>query len=192
MKDTQYNLRNFVSIELAERLEKQNVSIRDADECDCAWVAKHMRKADITEVFRASGWGPLEALDHALEVSARCMSLVVDDAAIAIFGISSSTVGRFGHEGEYGAIWMLGTDQLVKKQKIMMQLAKPLIVVLSEGYVAIGNYVDSENTVHIAWLKRMGFSFIDVVDNFGPTGDCKFLQFVRLDPNIFPEDGGLF
>ena len=186
---TTYDLKDFVPESLAKRLEEQGVSIRDATNNDAAWVAEYMRKADITEVYRSSGKGPLESLDIGLEVSTRCMSLVVNGVPIAIFGIASSALGRLGNEGEYGSIWMLGTDELVKKQKIMMQLAGPFIDALSEGYVAIGNYVDAENTVHIAWLKRMGFKFIGVDHEYGPL-KSHFLQFVKLDERIF-NDGGI-
>jgi hypothetical protein len=51
---------------------------------------------------------------------------------------------------------------------------------LHKLYPLLGNHVDIRNTKHTKWLKRMGFSFLRVLPEYG-VERRPFIEFARLE-----------
>lgn len=59
-----------------------------------------------------------------------------------------------------GIVWMACTDTIEKRPTVFLRNSKEVLEVLMEGYDMIHNVVDERNTVHMKWLKWLGFDFI--------------------------------
>ena len=150
---------------------------RPSTVADIIPVANMMRAEDRAEVRAGCGQTPTEALIFCYFKGAPCMTMI---------GRGGEPVGMWGvvDEGEgLGRIWLLGTDELVKDKPNSIQFlrqAKPWLSKMLEQYDVLFNYADARNTVHIKWLRWMGFTFIKEHSNYGNEGR-PFLEFVRIN-----------
>lgn len=81
-----------------------------------------------------------------------------------------------------GRIWLLATDELVNDKQNALQFlrqAKPRLAEMLQRYEVLFNYADARNTVHVKWLRWMGFTFIAKHPNYGDEGRL-FLEFVKV------------
>lgn len=139
-------------------------------------VATAMRQEDQAEVKAGCGQTPTEALLFCFFKGAPCMTIV---------GRSNSRIGMWGvvdQGNRLGRIWLLATDELVADKPNSIQFlrqAKAWLSTMLEQYDVLFNYADARNTVHIKWLRWMGFTFIAEHPNYGHEGRT-FLEFVRI------------
>ena len=149
---------------------------RPATVHDIMPVATAMREEDKAEVMAGCGQSPDHALLFCYFKGAPCMTMV---------GRSGNPVGMWGvvDQGEgLGRIWLLATDELVQDRQNSIQFlrqAKPWLKTMLERYQVLFNYADARNTVHIKWLRWMGFTFIAKHSNYGDEGR-PFLEFVKV------------
>jgi hypothetical protein len=109
-----------------------------------------------------------------------CRTVVGDDGEIiAMYGIHHHPI--FGEH--QACVWMMSSPSLVKiKTEFVRQTPEQLRRFHSQ-YPLLWNLVDGRNVVHLAWLKRTGFTCLHRHDNFGPELRT-FYEFVRIDPNV--------
>ena len=176
---------------------------------DILHVSKNMRDADREEVKAASNQTPLDALTNGFELSKpSCFSVVRQEsdgtkvmqmAGRAVMDIRSYSffgekveeddtdipIAMFGvapvqDRKEWGSIWMLGTDDITDLVPIsFLRCCKRFLPTFLSPYEMVFNLVDHRNTVHIKWLKWMGFSIIREV-SYSPSNN-KFYEFARLN-----------
>ena len=81
--------------------------LRVATEQDCIYLSKRLRKEDYQEIKAVSGLSPLISLLIGLEIS---------DVPLVICNKKNKPVAMLGvvPQGLFGAIWMVGTDELKK------------------------------------------------------------------------------
>ena len=94
----------------------------------------------------------------------------------------STPAGIFGVapiEPGVGAIWLLGTDALVRGKWRFLRQSKKWMNHVSDGYDLLFNYVDERNYLHIRWIAWLGFSFIYRHEKYG-VEQRPFLEFVRI------------
>lgn len=77
-----------------------------------------------------------------------------------------------------GAVWMLGTDNLLKARRDLLAIAPRWIDFLHKVYPTLTNYVDERNEVAVRWLEAMGFEF-PYVDDFVTPDDVTFRRFYK-------------
>jgi hypothetical protein len=92
-------------------------------------------------------------------------------------------VGKSMIEGA-GSIWLLATDDIEKYQITFLRHSKKVLKELQQDYLALHNYVDARNSLHIKWLKWMGFTFINKLDRFG-VEQRPFYEFVRINECVY-------
>lgn len=138
-------------------------------------MAPRIRAVDAREAIRAADFGPTEALETSAEASTRCLTVDWGGRPIAMFGVAP---GPLSPHHRMGYIWLLGTDDLLRHTKTFMRVTPHWVAFISEGYDMVGNYVDAENAVHIRWLKRAGFTFLEP-QAYGPY-DSKFIPFWKV------------
>lgn len=142
--------------------------VRQANHLDVVWIADHMRRADIREVM-AVGKTPYEALRGGLVNSRRCVTIEYDGTPVLMAGVADD----MDAPGIFGAIWMLATDDIRKVRKFICKEGQEILRELGAGYHHIGNGVAAFNTVHIRWIRWMGFQFY----NPFKIGDVLFYSF---------------
>ncbi len=146
--------------------------IRLATEEDISYVAPRLRQADKEEVWASGSYLPEDALRASYRASEPCFAGVEQDKPVALFGVApvSSNVG---------AIWLLGTDAISNKIPIsFLRWSRRFLPFLLEPYDMVCNQVHAKNTVHIKWLRWLGFTFINKIER-GPYNE-QFYEFARL------------
>ena len=91
-------------------------------------------------------------------------------------------------DAEVGQAWMLGAPVLRKYSIQFLRGCAPLVSGWHEKYPVLFNFVDERNTLHIKWLRWLGFVFVQRYEVFG-VERIPFLEFVRLHDNVLPNVG---
>lgn len=130
--------------------------VRAAKAGDCPIIAANMREEDRLEIFYSSGSSPLEALQRGLRLSEICKVIVINEEPVAMFGIGRNTLQPY-----IGIPWMLATPELSRIKKSFLRRVRGELHKLSFGFRVLANSVWSGNSVHILWLKWMGFTVQD-------------------------------
>ncbi len=146
--------------------------LRVATEQDCIYLSKKLRKEDYQEIKAVSGLEPLVSLTIGLKIS---------DVPLVICDENNKPVAMLGvvPQGLYGLIWMVGTEELKKISLSFIKNCKGVCDVLQKNYQLLCNFVDARNTLHINWLKWMGFTFINKHKQYGVERRL-FYEFVKI------------
>lgn len=145
---------------------------------DVLSVALRLRDADRAELRAASGLTPIEALELSYSLTENPhVGVDDDDKPICIGGVVP--------HGERGAIWLLATPDVERLRIPFLRASRGWVERLQRTYPLLTNAVDERNTVHIEWLKWLGFTFIRRHPEFG-VERRPFLEFVRIDPCVTP------
>ncbi len=147
-------------------------SVRPSVLEDCYRIAENIREDDRREILAFSGGTPLDAMVQGYGFSDKPRTVLVGDTPVAMFG--SGIV-----EPRVGAVWLLGTDGIHDISRQFLRESKKWLEELHDNYDLLFNYVDERNTVHIKWLKWLGFKFIYRHEHFG-VGKLPFFEFVRI------------
>jgi len=148
-------------------------SVRPSELYDCHYIAENIREDDRREILAFSGEEPLEAMVSGFIHSDSPRTVLVGDTPVAMFG--SGPV-----EPRVGSVWLLGTDGIEDISIQFLRESKYWLEHLYENYDLLFNYVDERNTVHIKWLKWLGFKFINRHEKFG-VEKRPFFEFVRIN-----------
>lgn len=136
------------------------------------YIARHMREADRAEVAAASGLPPEKVLAEGVRRSADSMVYTGPTGApVFIVGVV-----------EPGIIWLLATDGILKHKRALHKLAPLVLKQWHLRWPRMGNIVDARNTIHIRWLKAMGFQFGEPI--IAGVAQIPFLPFHRTVPHV--------
>lgn len=98
---------------------------------------------------------------------------MVDGTPEVIFGIRrTDTLG-------VACPWLLATDFIKKVPYSFTKLSRLFLVEWLKEYPILTNIVDARNTLHVRWLRLMGFTFIKDYPESGP-GRILAKQFVKV------------
>lgn len=112
-------------------------------------LASTLRRQDREEV-EALGLNPHTVLCQS--VSRDTNTALAGEKVLAMFGAAPFT-------DDVGAVWMLGSDELLKHGTALLRTSKAYVDKWRTEYRSLMNYVDCRNTVSIKWLKWLGASF---------------------------------
>lgn len=147
------------------------VVVRKSRFKDCYILAKTMREADKREVYLLAGMSPKQALIESFNSSPlERYTVVLNGEVICMFGVGVSNNAR------WATPWLLGSEKIKtipvtfirESKRYLKKWQHPLLL----------NYVHAENTLSIAWLKALGFTFLREVT--GLHGKGLFYEFVRI------------
>jgi len=119
---------------------------------DVEELSQTMRPEDVEEVRLSCDETTLNTLLIATATTSSCSVIEWKGKVVAIFGIS-------GVKGLYGVPWMLGTDDIKRVRKFLIRGCRDMASKYLEDYSYLTNACWSKNTVHIDWLKWLGFTF---------------------------------
>ncbi len=141
---------------------------------DIDHLAPKLRKADKQECLAYTGQMPLSILHTALLHGDITLTLRTPEGKrIGICGVAPSPFEKAG------VIWMCATDAIMKHQMAFLRRSKSALDYLGADYDILHNCVDARNTVHIRWLKWMGFHFIKKHEAYG-VEQRPFYEFIRI------------
>lgn len=154
------------------------IIIRKATSDDARRLAPNLRKEDRDECLAGSG-DPSVTLPQSVLASHRAFAIMSHDEPIGIFGWIRDSDGA-------ARVWMLGSDALTSGPNVRLFLreSREWVELLNERFPVLWNLIDSRNSLHIRWLRWLGFTFINRVAA-GPQG-LTFFTFVRIKPCVTP------
>lgn len=138
------------------------------------YVAPRLRPEDRDECL-AHGANPLLALYTSVAGSERAWAAIGKDGKpFALFGI-----GR-GYSESDRSIWLLATPEIKDNAITFLKQSRWWVDQLNAVHPLLWNWTYSRNELHIAWLRWLGFTFI----NRGPlvADGPDFIHFVRINP----------
>lgn len=154
--------------------EKMNKYLRETTLEDIKFLAPNLRKADYEECLAATGREPYGVLAEGLDWGDQNYTMVAPTGIpVGLLGVGKSIIE------DAGSIWLCATDDIVKYQMTFLRHSKQVLKELQQDYLALHNYVDARNSLHIKWLKWMGFTFINRFERFG-VEQRPFYEFVRI------------
>ena len=141
---------------------------------DVVYIAPKLRQADKNECLAATGKAPLSVLYTSLMIGDMTLTMRSPDGErVGLCGVASSPID------DAGVVWMCATDDIYQYQMAFLRRSKAALDYLAEDYLLLHNCVDARNTLHIKWLKWMGFTFITKHENYGAEGRL-FYEFLRM------------
>lgn len=139
--------------------------IRPSISTDITDLARNMRWHDRLEVDALSGLTPEQALAIGFFHSDLCMTGVgADGEVVAMFGVVPLP------EQGVGSVWLLSTNAIGKHARALLEHGPTWLMHQHVKYTRLTNMVTADNALHIRLLKRLGFTFGEPIDNFGPCG----------------------
>lgn len=144
------------------------IKVRDTNVADVIHITPLLREADIKELNAVSPTNPpttnQEKLQYSCDISYKCRTLLCDDEPFFIYGITKE-----------GFVWAMGTYKVHEVKKEFMDVSWGEVDWLHDDFDVIGNFVHSENTLHISWLKKLGFEGFEPYE----INENKFYKFWR-------------
>jgi len=138
--------------------------VRFSSSDDLSYLSDHLRLADRKEL-EAHGVPPLPALTMGFQSSLPCYTIEHGGTPIAMFGVAP-------RDEDIGFIWLLGTDEISTISRQFLRESRDWLEKISSPYKMVCNMVHEENTVHIKWLKFLGFTFLKHTK--------PFIEFARI------------
>lgn len=150
---------------------------RKATRADIDWIASRLREADLQEIKAICNESPRLVLLAGYNASVpRCWAICdKEDNPVALFGLNVSETCEVAPV----AIWLLGTPGLSWVKIPFLRQCRGWLDTLQETHPLLYNYVDARNTLHIKWLRWLGFTFIRRIDHHGMQR-LPFYEFVRI------------
>lgn len=133
-------------------------------------LSNTMRQEDKDEIFHLARLTPGEALAQSYNCSSYIRTALLDGSVVCIFGISKV--------GERGIPWMLASPLLMKVRKTFLRECRKYLEEMSQGVTSLDNVAWSKNTVHIQWLKWLGFTMCEGIP-LGPDGEV-YIPFYKV------------
>lgn len=149
--------------------------IRRATVADAIYVAPRLREADKQETWAYLGLDPLNVLPRNVAQDPNTWTMVGNDGSpVGLFGVSAVATLPY-----FGLVWMCSTDAIHDHKRELIVMAPQWLDKLHALHPLLGNHIDARNTVHVRWLRRMGFSLLRTHQHFGVEGR-PFHEFARL------------
>lgn len=141
--------------------------VRGACEGDVNAILKvGLRKADRKEC-EAQGISEDRALRESFELSPGCLTVMSGGKPVAMFGVAPVP-----GDSVTGIVWFLGTDGITKITTRFLRESRKWLDHISAPYELLTNVVHIHNTIHLRWLRWLGFTTLRQVG--------VFQEFVKL------------
>jgi len=146
---------------------------------DVRAVGNNLRQADLDEIKARGVPDPIEALQVSYEASKpEGYTAMSGGIPIAMMGVVP-----YEDNPRFGSIWLLGTDAIADLVPMtFLKWSRRFLPVMMEPYDMVSNIIDKRNTVHLKWLRWLGFSFIREVIH-GPE-NRSFYEFAKVNKNV--------
>jgi hypothetical protein len=123
---------------------------------DAQFISNHLRPEDWAEIGVISDDPRREVMAGALG-AALCYTVRRSKYALhpdILYGVTTDQT-MLGA----GIVWLVGTPLVHRVALSFLKAAPGILEDLVVGYDFLHNYVDERNTLHLRWLKHLGFTF---------------------------------
>ena len=154
--------------------EYSDATVRDATPKDAKELLENIRPEDLQEI-RALRSGDLQAaLEMGISLSEPCYAASTESGDLAlVFGVVPHPT-----EKATGVVWLLGTHHMESIHYRFLRESRVWLERLyGDKYEILFNIADKRNTLHLTWLKWLGFKFMQEVEA-GLNGEL-FIEFLR-------------
>lgn len=124
--------------------------VRPATLEDAFDLAPRLRKADVVELTACGHQDMLIVLAESIAISTEAWAFE-DDLGVV------QAVGGLAAFGSIGAPWLLGSDEMLRHRKALLNLPRLSVRKWASQFPLLMNYVHHENRAAILWLRRLGF-----------------------------------
>ena len=128
--------------------DQDGVVVRNSKQDDVFDLFWRMRKSDIHEIWASHHATPKDALKRGFKNSFLCLSILINNKVIAMFGISTEYL-----MGERATIWLLAAPELEQIKLRFLKHSRKFVDMFLEYYPILENYVHANNRASIKWLK---------------------------------------
>jgi hypothetical protein len=154
------------------------VKLRKTEVSDAQALAPNIREEDKLElrsIFTEEERSIADMLKESIELSIPAITVEEDGKVIMIFGASD-----YG-DPDCGLIWLLGTDDIKRLWVPFLRQSHYWMNALFDisKKRLLFNRVCAKNELHVRWIKWLGFSFVQRLDNYGHLG-LPFYEFCKL------------
>lgn len=148
---------------------------------DVLSLGLRLREEDMNELRAASGLRPIDALERSFAATVNpFVGVDEDDRPVCLGGVVPYPGCPLR-----GVVWAVAATDIARHQMSFLRRSRPWVDLWQSQYPILTNAVDERNTVHIAWLKWLGFTFIARHPEYGAERR-PFIEFVRIDPCVNP------
>ena len=138
---------------------------------EAKFLSTRLRQEDIDECKANANVTPLEALVNGVKYSHLPFTVYNNDNPVMIMGV-------IPHGKNLGMIWLLSSPEIQNFPIAFLRSSKGVLDCYNKSFPILYNYIDARNTLHMNWLKWLGFNFIKVHNHFGYE-KRKFIEFVK-------------
>lgn len=119
----------------------------------CERLAPKLRPIDVCDVVQLLNITAADLLRKSIELSSHAWVWLVDGEPVCMFGIKTNNLLA-------GTVtpWLLASDEIAARRRIFWKGSQQFIAVLRENFALLQGFVDAQNTVSMAWLRRLGFT----------------------------------
>jgi len=137
-------------------------------------MAPNLRQDDLNELQAHGYTDPLIPLLMGLH--GEVQECVIDEAGepVVAWGIGKS------HMEGVGFVWLMATNEIETHKTEFIRRCRGLLPGAFEKFHTLTNFVDVRNTLHIRWLRWMGFTFFPKRKLYG-SDTQDFYEIVRID-----------
>ena len=136
------------------------------------YLSTRLRQEDVDECKAHSNSSPLNALTVGVKYS-HLPFVIYSNKDEPVFIVGVIPQGK-----NLGMIWLLSSSEINNMPITFLRNCKTVLRCYSQTFPLLYNYIDARNTLHIKWLKWLGFQFIKVHQNFGYE-QRKFIEFIK-------------
>ena len=153
------------------------VEVRPATQADALQVARELRVEDVIELRALFGQDAdltLVLQRHVMEADL-AFTVTKNDCPVAIFGTKQIMPN-------VSSIGLLSSPAIKDIKYTLCRHSRHWVDQLHHNNDLLLNVVHCDNTVHIQWLRWLGFTFVNKMKEMGANGE-DFYEFCKLKVN---------
>lgn len=160
------------------------LTVREAVPQDAEAFGRRLREEDARECWAAAGLGPVQAVAVGIAQSETCRVAHYGAEPLAVWGVVDD--GEWSPGCRAGKVWMLGTPLIRSHKTLFLRRSVSELEGLWRTWGVLWNFADARNSVHLQWLRWLGFEFVaeSVVGDFTPGAPVRFKAFIGYSPNV--------
>lgn len=129
------------------------ILIRPTEPGDADTLFDNLRPSDLAECQAYGDRDIRESIRSSAARSLLCWSAFADGELACIIGCAPISV-----MSGIGSPWMLGTPVLDRHSRVLVRRTPEYIARMLRAFPHLVNFVHTENTTSVRWLRRLGFT----------------------------------
>lgn len=148
-----------------------NLTHREWREPDAQLLAEVLRPCDLDLLMATHGFASAaELLVHSVETSAWARTILLAGRVIGVFGIGTT------EDKTVGLPWLLVSQEIESVPVQFVREARAFVRDARKQFPVLVNFESAANTVHLRWLRALGFQIAAEPEPFG-LGGLPFYRF---------------